>query len=589
MKNNNVKKVLSLIPRKIYIDLFFVILCCGIMVLTVLEPIIISDLIESASNQKFSLLYRLIVVVLLVYISRVTLGYYKNQSLIRYRNECVLSISTSMVSYLLRMKKRHLKEWTPAYVVSRVVDEVAELDGILPRFLIDGILNIIICIVIFILMFKYSCLIGIITLIFVVGDYFLQFCLPLKKVFKRHNDFLANLKRKTTDLFQGITQVKMGECIEKESKLYNKDKANYLDALYQKRYFSQIQRTASNVFKQLGYLVVIVISSFLIASNKISLGQFTMLLSLYNLLWGHTAASANLVPLYRYGSAACDRIMEVFSLEIESGESCSLTEAVIESIYFDNIVFGYDSDKPILNGMSFSAKRGKIISLAGYSGCGKSTALNILLGFIKKSAGNIRVNNKEVTDKNLVSLRPKMAYVGQSNFLFNRSIRENLLYYAEYNENDEKKLEEYLKLFELNKLIESFSDGLDHIIDANSINISGGECQRLCIIRELMKHPDILILDECTSHLDAESEKKVFEVIKQLAATMIVIQVAHRPSALSYSDCIYVLEDGHVLTCGTHTELCQSSSFYQKLIISMRNNTDKFNNQNEIKNIVEVN
>lgn len=144
------------------------------------------------------------------------------------------------------------------------------------------------------------------------------------------------------------------------------------------------------------------------------------------------------------------------------------------------------------------------------------------------------------------------------------------MYYTENTVANEKRIMEYLKLFSLDKMVNSLPDGLDHILGDNSGTISGGERQRLCIIRELMKEPDILILDECTSNLDSESERKIFEVVKELAAKPVIIQVAHRPSALAYSDVVYVMDNGKVVASGKHFDLLQNSLFYQKLLASMR-------------------
>ena len=237
---------------------------------------------------------------------------------------------------------------------------------------------------------------------------------------------------------------------------------------------------------------------------------------------------------------------------------------------FEDVEFAYNQKQPVLDHLTFSARTGQITSLAGYSGCGKSTALNILLGFIEPDKGQILLNGQEVTSRNLIRLRTKIAYVGQDNFLFNRSIRDNLLYNTENTPENEKKIMEYLKLFSLEKMVNSLPDGIDHILGDNSSTISGGERQRLCIIRELMKEPDILILDECTSHLDSESERRIFDVVQALAANMIVIQVAHRPSALAYSDVVYVVDNGQAVASGKHSDLIQTSLFYQKLLASMR-------------------
>lgn len=570
MKNHSIRGVLSLIPKHRVKDLCFTLLCCLTAALTIFEPIVLSELIESATSQIGSIQYSLVAAAIVVFIARIGLTYYKQSSLIRYRNRCVLSLSNNMVAHLLRVKTDYLKKWTPSYIVSRVIDEPSSIDGILPRNLLDGIISAIICIVIFALMITQSWLIGLLTLFFVGIDYFVAFRLPLTKVYKKFNETQANLKSQTNNLFQGVIQVKMGDNFEKEETAYSAAKENFLRTFFRKNFLSQVQRLTSNACKQFGYLLVIVISAVLIASDHITLAQFTMLLSLYNLFWSHTTTAENVIPLYKYGQVTCNRIAEVLTLETESKEDCGIAQEKIESVKFEDVEFAYNKKQPILNHLTFSAEAGKIISLAGYSGCGKSTALNILLGFIEQNGGQILLNGKRVTTGNLIALRTKIAYVGQNNFLFNRSIRENLLYYADNNVANEKKIMEYLKLFSLDKMVNSLSDGLDHILGDNSGTISGGERQRLCIIRELMKEPDVLILDECTSNLDSESERKIFDVVKELAAKPVIIQVAHRPSALAYSDVVYVMDNGQVVASGKHCDLLQNSLFYQKLLASMR-------------------
>ena len=570
MRNGNVKKVISLIPKHPGKDLGFAFLCCTTAALTLLEPIVLSELIESATSRLGAVQYNLVAIAIVVFVARIGLTYFKQSSLIRYRNRCVLSLSNKMVAYLLRVKNHCYQEWTPSYIVSRVIDEPASIDGILPRNLLDGIISVIICIVIFMLMLAQSWIIGLLTMAFVGADYFVAFRLPLTKVYKKFNETQAKLKSQTNNLFQGAILVKMGDNFEREEKSYSDAKENYLGAFFRKNFLSQVQRLTSNSCKQFGYLLVIVISAVLIASDHIGLAQFTMLLSLYNLLWSYTASAGNLIPLYKYGQVTCDRIAEVLALEPENKEDCQVSREHITSVNFENVDFAYVPNQPILNRFTFSAKVSEITSLAGYSGCGKSTALNLLLGFIERAGGRILLNGQEVTAENLIGLRTQIAYVGQNNFLFNRSIRDNLLYYATDSVENECRIKEYLQLFSLDKMVNSLPGGLDYMLGDNSSTISGGERQRLCIIRELMKEPDVLILDECTSHLDSDSERKIFDVVKKLANRMVVIQVAHRPSALAYSDVVHIVDNGRVVESGKHCDLIQTSPFYQKLLASMQ-------------------
>ena len=258
-------------------------------------------------------------------------------------------------------------------------------------------------------------------------------------------------------------------------------------------------------------------------------------------------------------------------MDIENGIDCVDSHEKITSVHFKNVSFAYNQDRPILNQLTFSAQSGNIVALAGYSGCGKSTALKILWGFIDRDDGDIILNEQKADVSTLVSLRPKIAYIGQHSFLFNRSLRDNLLYYVADNSTNEQKALEYIKSFALDEMVNSLPEGLDYVLGDNSNTISVGERQRLCIIRELMKEPDILIMDECTSSLDPETERKVFHILKKLSNNMVIIQVAHRPSALSYSDIVFVLENGCVVASGKHSSLLQTSSFYQTLLATMKN------------------
>lgn len=571
MKKSEIKKVTALLPKHISKEVFFALLCCAIASLTIIEPIVLSKLIESATNQFEQIRYIYVVESILIFVTRVGLTYYKQTSLVRYRNRCILQLSNKMVSHLLRVKASYYDDWTASYATSRVIDELSNINGILPRFLFDGILSAMICIIIFALMISQSWIIGLLTMAFVVADYFVAFRLPLTKIYKQYNETMANTKSQTNNLFQGIIQVKMGDSFQREEGIYDATLKKALNILSKKTIFSQFQHLTNSVCRQFGYLLVIVISAIQISTERITLAQFTMLLSLYNLFWNHTIEAENVIPLYKYGKVTSDRVFEVLEMDIENGIDCVDPHEKITSVHFKNVSFAYNQDRPILNQLTFSAQSGNIVALAGYSGCGKSTALKILLGFIDRDDGDIILNEQKADVSTLVSLRPKIAYIGQHSFLFNRSLRDNLLYYVADNSTNEQKVLEYIRSFALDEMVNSLPAGLDYVLGDNSNTISVGERQRLCIIRELMKEPDILIMDECTSSLDPETERKVFHILKKLSNNMVIIQVAHRPSALSYSDIVFVLENGCVVASGKHSSLLQTSSFYQTLLATMKN------------------
>lgn len=572
MRLSSITRVRNLLPKEPVRDVFFFVICSVIAWLTIIEPIVLSQIIDNASNNTDALDYYMIICVVMIFLIRSGLSCWKKSEMLRYRNKCILELSSKMVGHLLRCDIRYFEIWTPAYLVSRVIEEPANIDGVLLCCVLDSLISILICLVSFSLMVSKSWVIAILTLLFVGTDYYIAFKLPLTKVYKAYNETQAQVKSRTANMFQGIREIKMGLCYDDEEKNFKEGMKDFLETLFKKSFFSQVQRQTSNICRQFGYLLVIVISAVLISNGEIGIGDLTMLLSLYNLLWSHTGAAENLIPMYKYGKVTCDRIMEVLSAESEIcgyDEKCEIGE-----IRLDGVSFSYRQDQPVLQEITLAAKRGNITCLAGYSGCGKSTIISILLGMIRHASGKLLVNEKEVTTESLVNMRTRVGYVSQEGFLFNRSIRDNLLYYAENNADNLGLLHDYLKRFSLDTLVGTLPNGLDTILGNSSSTISGGERQRFCLIRELMKKPSVLILDEGTSHLDIAIEKLIFDTLREMSSNMIVIQIAHRPSALLASDIIYLLDEGKVVASGSYEELQKKSDYFERLLSTMRNNDD---------------
>lgn len=493
MRNSNVKTVRQFLPRRRFRDILFGALCAVTAALTIYEPIVLADLIDQAANQTAGFQYALILLAITVYLTRSGLTYYKKAVLLRYRNGCILHLSDRMVAHLMKGRLSNFEAWPPSYLVSRVIDEPSNIDGILPLCLLDGVISVLICLVIFVLMLLQSWQAALLTLLFVGADYYIAFRLPLTRVFKACNETLAKLKSRTSNLFQGLRQIKLGACFAAEAEAHHAQTANYLQALYQKNFLSQVQRLSGNTCRQFGYLLVIVVSAVMIASGRLGLGQFTMLLSLYNLLWSHTANAENLIPMYKYGQVTCDRIVEILDSKTEPEPQKIPSDLPITDISFQEVSFSYHPDRPVLRGVTFQAEQGKITALAGYSGCGKSTVLELILGFLEPQAGSIHIHGRSLSCGELVGLRTRVGYVGQNGFLFNRSLRENLLYYVEDNGSNRELLDRYLRRFGLDQMVGALLDGLDYVLTDQSATISGGEKQRLCIIAgtdEKTRHSD---------------------------------------------------------------------------------------------------
>lgn len=236
-----------------------------------------------------------------------------------------------------------------------------------------------------------------------------------------------------------------------------------------------------------------------------------------------------------------------------------------KKITFDQLSFSYKKeDEPTVHNLNFSIPSGKMTAFVGPSGAGKSTIVNLLGCLLQTNKGKILVDGKDVSEMDLTSWRSKMAFVSQDNFLFNDTIRNNLVF-AKPDATEEQILHA-CRLAHAESFILESEKGLDTMIGNNGVRISGGQQQRLAIARAVLAKPEILILDEATSNLDSLSEKAIQEAISAIRKECTMIVIAHRLSTIQTADNIVVLDQGKVVGSGTHQELYQSCSLYQQLV-----------------------
>ncbi|CAF1172717.1 unnamed protein product, partial [Didymodactylos carnosus] len=226
-------------------------------------------------------------------------------------------------------------------------------------------------------------------------------------------------------------------------------------------------------------------------------------------------------------------------------------------IEFENVHFSYPTrtDVTVLNGLSFFAKQGETVALCGASGCGKSTCVQLLLRFYDPILGNIKINGRSIDQYNLMELRQSIGVVNQEPALFGATIYENIAYGKNDNNVTMKEIEEAAKKANAHYFIMKLPDKYQTFVGENGLQLSGGEKQRICIARALIKNPKILLLDEPTSALDNESEKIVQKALDDACKDRTTIVIAHRLSTIRHANKIYVLEHGRLIEEGTHETL----------------------------------
>lgn len=228
-----------------------------------------------------------------------------------------------------------------------------------------------------------------------------------------------------------------------------------------------------------------------------------------------------------------------------------------QGINLENVCFRYDLGEPAyaLQKVNLHIPANRMTAIVGHSGAGKSTLVDVVMGLLKPESGSVMIDGIPLTDDILLSLRESLGYVSQDPFLFNTSIRDNLLMVKPHAE--EEQLWEALQFSSAADFVRKLPQGLDTLIGDRGVRLSGGERQRLILARAMLKKPSILILDEATSALDNENEAKIQEVLEQLKGKMTIIVIAHRLSTIRDADEVIVMEEGKIIQVGKYEKLAK--------------------------------
>jgi len=316
-----------------------------------------------------------------------------------------------------------------------------------------------------------------------------------------------------------------------------------------------------------GIMIAILIfySGKLVLKNEIDINNFFSFLAAMMLAYQPVRSLATLNITISQGLAAAARILPVIDqksslIENDDDEPINISEGNIE---FKNVIFKYEEEKgaTILNAVNLKMLGGKMTSIVGHSGAGKSTILNLIPRFFDAISGDIKIDNQSIYKHTISSLRKNISLVSQDTTLSDDTIRNNIAY-ANLDATEDE-IKQAAKQSYADEFIEKLPNKYDTLIGEDGTRLSGGEKQRLSIARAMLKKSQIILLDEATSSLDAETENKIQEAINFLTKNRTTIVIAHRLSTILNSDKIYVIDSGKVSGEGTHDELLKNSSVYK--------------------------
>ncbi len=322
------------------------------------------------------------------------------------------------------------------------------------------------------------------------------------------------------------------------------------------------------LFTQIGPLLVYLAGGyFLIMKNDptVTVGTITASVALINRLYRPIQSLLNIHVDFTRSLALFTRIFHYFDMVPAIRQPAHPRRPNIsgEDIRYDHVAFSYSEDKPLLTDIDFTVPAGRMYAIVGPSGSGKSTIVNLLPRLYDVDRGSVRIGRNDVRSFDLTYLRNGIGVVTQDSYMFNGTIRENLLYAKE--DATDAELLAALETASLTEFIQNQPDGLDTVVGNRGLKLSGGEKQRLSIARIILKNPSILILDEATSALDSISENAIQDALERLMKGRTSIVIAHRLSTILKADRILVVANGTITEQGTHDELLQKNGIYREL------------------------
>lgn len=322
-----------------------------------------------------------------------------------------------------------------------------------------------------------------------------------------------------------------------------------------------------NTFSSVGPMLLYLVGGILIMKydSTLTVGDISVLVALLGRMYGPVNSLLNIQVEWIRSMALFTRIFEYFDMpvEIQNAPDAVVPATANGNVVFKNVQFSYNPERQILKNVNFELKSGNSIAIVGPSGSGKSTIINLIPRLYDVCGGEVTFDGIDVRKLDLEFLRRNIGIVSQETYLFNGTIRENLLYAKP--DATEEELIEACKKANIYDFVQNQEQGLDTMVGNRGLKLSGGEKQRISIARILLKDPVLFIFDEATSALDSISEKKIQEAIDPIIHSRTSILIAHRLSTILAADEILVIKDGEIAERGTHSELLDDGGIYQEL------------------------
>ncbi len=528
---------------------------------------IVSQIIIEEGKQTALLFITLFILVM--FVLKNIFNYLAQWFMVAVRNGAIADIRNAIYDKLLILPLSFYSKNKKGDIISRAITDVQEIEVTILRSIQQFFREPLTILLYLITLFSINYQLTIFVLIFLpIGGFIVgRISRKLRKESVDAKQQLGNIQSIVEQTISGIRVVKAFNAFDFARKIFQKQNQQYTKRMIKIYRRVDLSSPISEFIGSILIMLILVYGGNLVlnGSNSLSAALFITYILLFTQIINPAKTISVAFYNFRKGVASFDRIDHILKADekIVEIENPLIINSFNNKIVFENVNFAY-SREPILKNINLTINKGEVVAICGHSGAGKSTIVDLLPRFYDINSGSIKIDDVDIRDMKISSLRDIFGIVSQDTILFNDSVLNNIAFGK--TNCLENEIIEAAKIANAIEFIDNMDEGIYTNIGDRGVKLSGGQRQRISIARAVLKNPPVLILDEATSALDSYSEKLVQEAINNIMKNRTTIIIAHRLSTISSADKIIVLNNGEIVEIGNHQELIQKKGYYNKLI-----------------------
>jgi len=515
----------------------------------------------------FDAIWRIIILLVGMYVLSAIFRYIQTWIMTQVTQTVTFRMRQQLSEKINRLPLSYFDKQTYGEVLSRITNDVDTISQTLNQSLSQIITSTVTVLGILVMMFSISWQMSLVALLVLplAGGVITLITKSSQKQFLRQQTQLGELNGHIEEMYGGHQVMRVFNGQKKSIAKFSKINNRLQESAWKAQFFSGLIHPIMNFIGNIGYVAMTILGGWLAINGRLKIGDIQAFIQYVDQFNQPLVQVANIANILQSTAAAAERVFEFLDEPEEAVESNNLVKlsSVKGEVEFDNVVFGYKPDQTIIKGLSAHIKPGQRVAIVGPTGAGKTTLVNLLMRFYEINSGSIKIDGVDIRKMKRSDVRQMFGMVLQDTWLFNGTIRQNLMY-----GNPKATEEEMIKTAKeahVDHFVRSLPGGYDMVLGEEAANISQGEKQLLTIARAMLEKAPMLILDEATSSVDTRTEVLIQKAMEKLMQGKTSFVIAHRLSTIRDADLILVVKDGNIIEQGNHETLLKQNGFYAEL------------------------